>query len=71
MSIQLSKFNCEKCDMPIKDEKFLKDKNDQPIYFHMLSKEKAVIFCSAVHSSNWTWQLLKVGRAGNLRSSLL
>lgn len=51
--INIKTLSCVYCNLLPSDEKFLKDKNNQPIYYHMLNKNEAVIFCSAAHSSSW------------------
>ena len=51
--ISVDVMSCAKCGISAKDVTFLKDKFGAPIYFHMLNKDKAVLFCSAQHSSDW------------------
>jgi hypothetical protein len=52
--INVKVFNCAKCGLAVNDESFYKDKNGQPVYYHMLNKNEAVMFCSAIHSSDWS-----------------
>jgi len=51
--INVKTLSCACCGIGIKAEKFLKDKSEQPVYYHMINKEEAVTFCSAEHSSKW------------------
>ena len=52
-TISIPIFNCKQCSLPISDESFYKDKNGQPMYFHMLNKDEGVMFCGPQHSSDW------------------
>jgi hypothetical protein len=44
---------CPVCQLALSNEKFYKDEYGNPYYFQCLSKDTAVMFCGAVHCSDW------------------
>lgn len=44
---------CETCKLSLYDKLFGVDPQGQPFYFHALTQDTAVMFCSPQHSSEW------------------
>jgi hypothetical protein len=52
--IPVAILSCKHCSKDHNDVSFLKDKSNQPLYFHLLNKTEAVPFCSAECASLWS-----------------